>query len=506
MVRDKRVLQALERLLLVDAWAQKELHEDLTYNDGSKSQRWQCRSEEIFAEASPLLMPYWLEIMPNFKMENVLGWSIFWVTSANEALEAHFDELVEWCMAVVFSVGSSGKLRIKTHSGEDAPDKWISREITGNSLYILRGSEHKHMSQVCDGEPGRRGVLVIFVKDEKTWPTTPAMVASKIIPDVLPDYTEGMTAAERTQFLEEYEAWKAETKLELSEEKSEIKVRALNDDDRSQLAAWVDANDLPTTFGAKVYGGFKNLAMTLPALASEFDDIGKGLLETLNSKLPEDNRMVRMKNQELALLTYGPNAPRVWDFKQRKKKSKRKGQNLKGQLPHIDAPAPVPDIPVKIEPFYSSFVTMTPKRSATRMFFDMDLAELLGGKTWGKDVETNKWILRRLQFVHMRAFEIQAEKNQQAVKAGEWEVSEAGRVEWFRPGSRWHSGNVGLNESTLPEVVLLFEFAWEPIAKFFDERFNAAGGFGQHIWDNKVASTMLKEVQEHTFNMSQGTH
>ena len=112
--------------------------------------------------------------MPNFKMENVLGWSIFWVTSANEALEAHFDELVEWCMAVVFSVGSSGKLRIKTQPGEDAPDKWICREITGNSLYILRGSEHKHMSQVCDGEPGRRGVLVLFVKDEKTWPTTPA--------------------------------------------------------------------------------------------------------------------------------------------------------------------------------------------------------------------------------------------------------------------------------------------------------------------------------------------
>jgi hypothetical protein len=194
VVREKKVIQALEKLLLEDAWKQKRSGNDMTYEDGSQSTRLQCKSKTIFDKVSRLLMPYWLEIMPNFTIENVLGWSILWVTSANDALEAHFDELGEWCMAVVFSVGSSGKLLIKTHSGENAPDEWITHEILGNSLYILRGSEHKHMSQVCDGQPGRRGVLVMFVKGEKTWPTTPAMVASKIILDVLPDYTAGMKA------------------------------------------------------------------------------------------------------------------------------------------------------------------------------------------------------------------------------------------------------------------------------------------------------------------------
>ena len=83
-------------------------------------------------------------------------------------------------MAVVFSVGKPGKLVIKTHPGEEAPYSWISHEITGNSLYILRGSEHEHKSQACeDGEPGRRGVLVMFVKGQTSWPTTPAVVASK---------------------------------------------------------------------------------------------------------------------------------------------------------------------------------------------------------------------------------------------------------------------------------------------------------------------------------------
>jgi hypothetical protein len=50
--------------------------------------------------------------------------------------------------------------------------------------------------------------------------------------------------------------------------------------------------------------------------------------------------------------------------------------------------------------------------------------------------------------------------------------------------------------------VLLFQFAWEPLKPFFDEYFNANGGFGQHPWDDKVAESQLKEVQEHTYNLS----
>ena len=173
VVRDKHVLEALEKLLCEDAWERRQEGEDLTYDDGSKSKRFQCRSEEILAKVKPLLMPYWREMMPNFDFANVIGWSILWVESGRDALEAHFDELRQWCMAVVFSVGKPGKLVIKTHPGEEAPDEWITREITGNSLYILRGSEHFHKSEACEvGQPGRRGVLVMFVKDPKSWPTT----------------------------------------------------------------------------------------------------------------------------------------------------------------------------------------------------------------------------------------------------------------------------------------------------------------------------------------------
>ena len=144
VVRDKNLLEVLEKLLCEDAWERRQEGEDLTYDDGSKSKRFQCRSEEILAKVKPLLMPYWREMMPNFDFANVIGWSILWVESGRDAFEAHFDELRQWYMAVVFSVGKPGKLVIKTHPGEEAPDEWITREITGNSLYILRGSEHVH--------------------------------------------------------------------------------------------------------------------------------------------------------------------------------------------------------------------------------------------------------------------------------------------------------------------------------------------------------------------------
>jgi hypothetical protein len=141
-----------------------------------------------------------------------------------------------------------------------------------------------------------------------------------------------------------------------------MEVRTLTDDDRRKLGEWIDeTKEILTTFGDKVYDSFANLAKALPAMASEFDDIGKGLLETLNKKLPEDNRMARMKNQELVILTFGPQMKRNWVARSRKQ-PKKKGQppdRLLGQLPHIDAPATVPDIPVAVVPFYSCFVSMT---------------------------------------------------------------------------------------------------------------------------------------------------
>ena len=319
-----------------------------------------------------------------------------------------------------------------------------------------------------------------------------------------------MPAAERPQFLEKYEAWKAAKKPKLDEEK-EFQLHArLSNEDHRQLAQWVEENvivddtGINTTFGDKVYVPFERLEKDLPKMAAEFIAIGEELLEWINQQLPEKNKMLRLKRQCLVLLTYGPNTQRGFDFKKKAKRRTGGQPPLKGQLPHTDAPSVPRGLPPGVEAFYSAFYSMT-KRSSTRMFFDMSLDELLDGKTWGEDAETNKWILWQLMFAHMFAFEIQAAKNEEAVKTGEWEVSEPGRVDWFRPGSRWHSGNVGLNQSTLPEVVLLFELAWFKIADFYDNNFNDGGGFGQHPWNDKVAESQLKEVQEHTFNMSQIT-
>jgi hypothetical protein len=325
-----------------------------------------------------------------------------------------------------------------------------------------------------------------------------------------------MPAAERTQFLEKYEAWKAAKNPKLDEEKEfQLQHARLSNEDHMQLAEWVenkvDDTAIKTTFGDKVYVTFESLEQDLPQMAAEFIAIGEELLKWINQQLPETNKMLRLKRQCLVLLTYGPNTQRGFDFREGKKQKRRKGKRrpkitppMKGQLPHTDAPSVPRGLPAGVEAFYSAFYTMTP-RSSTSMYFDMTLDELLDGKTWGEDAETNKWILWQLMFAHMFAFEIQATKNEAAVKNGEWEVSEPGRVDWFRPGSRWHAGNVGLNQSTLPEVVLLFEFAWWEIADFFANNFNDGGGFGQHPWDDKVAESQLKEVQKHTFNMSQIT-
>ena len=73
VVRDERDLKELEKLLNVDAWTIKKNGEDLTYEDGRQSERFQCKSMKIFNKVKPLLMPYWLEMMPNFDLANLLG-------------------------------------------------------------------------------------------------------------------------------------------------------------------------------------------------------------------------------------------------------------------------------------------------------------------------------------------------------------------------------------------------------------------------------------------------
>ena len=323
-----------------------------------------------------------------------------------------------------------------------------------------------------------------------------------------PDYLGSIPAAEQEQFLDNYETWKATKKPKLKDEKKvHLPNRHLNDEERRRLAKMVedDVNDkneqeIDTTFGDKAYFTFDRLARECPEMARQFIEIGEELLERTNQQLPEGNKMLLLKRQCLVLLTYGPRTTRNFDFR-----IVRKGvPKLKGQLPHIDAPSVVLDLPSGVEAFLSAFFTMT-KRSATRMYFDMSLDELLDGKTWGDDAETNEWILRQLMFAHMFAFEIQASKNDEAVKNGQWEASPPGSVEFFRPGSRWHSGNEGLMESELPEVVLLFEFAWEPIAAFYDTHFYAEGGFGQHPWNAKTASYQLGKVRKHTHSLSQAT-
>ena len=188
------------------------------------------------------------------------------------------------------------------------------------------------------------------------------------------------------------------------------------------------------------------------------------------------------------LVTFGPNMKIKFQFDEAR-------QKWVGQLAHLDAPARVEGVEDGEHAFMSAFVSMT-DRSATHHFFDMSLHELLQGKTWSEtSPEEDDWILRRLCFAHMAAFEMQQPETKK--------VSKAGSARFFDPCLRWHAGQEALEESTLPEVVLLFQFALEPIAPFYDRYFNSKGGFGQHAWDEYTAGRQLLEVQKNTYTLEE---
>ena len=106
-------------------------------------------------------------------------------------------------------------------------------------------------------------------------------------------------------------------------------------------------------------------------------------------------------------------------------------------------------------------------------------------------------------FCSHAAFELQAEKNKEAVRTGEWKASEAGSVFSFDPNRRWHAGQEALKESSLPEFLVLFQFALAPIAEFYDAHLDVGGGFGQHAWCAETARSQLEEVQTSTFDMTE---
>ena len=311
-----------------------------------------------------------------------------------------------------------------------------------------------------------------------------------------------MSPGEKKQFLEEYAIWKADTKLKLQRNKYTMDVGALSDEERRALHEWAIEQEITGVVAAtaahKVYAPLHKLFEGRCALAARLDKFGDSIVQTMNEKRNPEYVAMRLKRQDVFLLTYHAEMECVFEFDERV-------QKRAGQLGHLDAPAKAPEAPEGVVVQESAFVTMTP-RAETSMFFDLSLEELLDGKTWStkkKDKETNEWILRRLQFAHMATFEMQAEKEKEAERTGSFAVCEVGTVDVFRGDLRWHAGNAPLKKSRLPEVVLLFQFSWFRYAAFLDRYLDITGGFGQHEWTAKTAASQLKEVRDNTFSLSQ---
>ena len=322
------------------------------------------------------------------------------------------------------------------------------------------------------------------------------MVAKKIV-DVLPAYLEQILPEKRPKFLAAFKAFKDETPLRLSTTKEfKIPVSPLKVPDVRRVASWVEKNKIITTKAHKVYIKFEELSQgTCSTLRDAFAEIGDGLVAKINEEhMPKGHRMKALKNQHIVLLTYGAKTKRKFGFREQ-------FQTFLSQLAHVDAPAVPRGTPAGVVPLYSVFLSMT-RRSATSLYFDLSLDELLLGKTWGKNKKTNEWILWRLMFAHMCAFEMQAVEDQETARTGERQVSEPGSAILFESGKLWHAGMEGLSLSTQPEVLLLFQYGLEKIADLFDRRFNAAGGFGQHPWTAAIAQKQLQEVQKSTYDVS----
>ena len=309
---------------------------------------------------------------------------------------------------------------------------------------------------------------------------------------IRPDYLKLLKLSKKgkKQFLEEYKKWKDETDLKFSTEEFALDdLRALTDQEVLALVAWLETITFNTTAGHKVYVNVTQMAEgraefpVIGDLATDLDVIGDRLCAILREKTGLPYK--RLKAQDLLLMTFGAHmtCKTKWKFPRPK---------YIGQLAHLDAPALVEGIDDGA-PIVSAFVSLT-DRAATQHCFDLGLDELLQGKTWSEDEEDNKWILWRLCFAHMAAFE---------AKMSESAVCQAGSVTFFDPYTRWHAGQEALLTSKVPEVLVLFQFALEPIAAFYDQNFQANVGFGQHAWTPEQAEQQLREIQENTFNLAQ---
>ena len=293
----------------------------------------------------------------------------------------------------------------------------------------------------------------------------------------------------------------------------EMQVRPLTDADVDLLVARME--ELGTsdqTVGKKTYIELEELnGGATVHLYKEFTAYGNEMKDKINSTAA-DYPVDALVGKHLLLLTWGDRMKGCPKHEARPKRRKAKPEKhgrqkrrarqkqlsqarRRQQTAHFDVPARVVDLPDEVKVFQTGFLAMT-KRSATQFYGALSLEKLLQGKKWSTSSKVErKWILWRLQCAHMHAQKMQTTINEAAVMKNEWESTPAGTVNIVDGTKEWHAGQPPLQESTRPEALLIFQFAWREIAKYYNEHLNADGGFGQHPWTAEMAADMLKEVE-----------
>ena len=341
-----------------------------------------------------------------------------------------------------------------------------------------------------------------------------------MVPDLFTDYLASIPEEDKEEWKANMVKWGPEFDLS-SRVQYEMQVRPLTDADVDALVARMEeVGGFDQTVGKKTYIELEMLnGGATVYLYEEFTAYGNEMKNKINSTAA-DHPVDRLDGKDLLLLTWGDRMkgcplhearPKARQAKQEKhagrKRRARQKQLRKArrrqQTAHIDVPARVVDLPDEVKAFQTGFLAMT-KRSATQFYGALSLEKLLQGKKWSTSSKVDrKWILWRLQCAHMHAQKMQTKTNEIAEKNNEWESTPAGTVNIVDATKEWHAGQPPLQESLRPEVLLIFQFAWRKIAKYYNEHLNADGGFGQHPWTAEIAADMLKEVERDNRCLSQ---
>ena len=346
-----------------------------------------------------------------------------------------------------------------------------------------------------------------FVPCGKCRPASDDPGRGKLIPEVPPDYFRTIAKKDKDAWLQGKEEFKKEFR-QSSIQESVLKVRVLEDADVAVLLMRMEeltaAGVVNQTVALKEYVGLKHLAGGASAqLAAEFKKYGDEILRAINESSKRKWR--RLEEKDLLLLTWGAHMAQCPNPKVNGRREYLNGELERlQQLGHLDLPSWLIGLDdEEVEAFLTAFLGMT-KRSATQFYGEMSLKQLLQGRKWSTATkEDKKRILWRLQYAHMHTFEMQAERNATAVSNGEWESREGGTLIVMDPTKCWHAGQPALRGSTMPEVLLLFQFVEEDYAAYFDVNLNTDGGFGQYPWTAARAEYMLKEAEEDTRHVSQ---